>query len=377
MWRGSKFAVAAAVLALLVGACGSDDDGGGSAAGGGGSDSSSSKPSLEAVAEACQAPYAEAAKEEVDTSAYKKPEPWTLAMAGATTTGSSYIVYMIQEVKAGVADDKRFGDFVITDANFNATKQVSDIESLIQQKVDAILLTPTDNKALQPALKKAMDAGIPVIPVTSGFDDSPNVVAGATVDLYSYYVTSVSRLFDAMGGKGEVAQILTLPGSNEDAVQKEAVNCVLKQYPDIKLVDSQFGKYATAQSKTIADAWVQRFPNLKGVISVYGEPSLGVASAYKQAGRLDQIKISPGNQSNGWLKFVAANPSQNLGGVGYPVTLGRDAVKVAGDILSGESVPRATFIGGEFFPPDKMKSLANPDEPDSWWPNDLPEDLQP
>ena len=74
---------------------------------------------------------------------------------------------------------------------------------------------------------------------------------------------------------------------------------------------------------------------------------------------------------------MAANPSQNLGGVGYPVTLGRDAVKVAGDILSGESVPRATFIGGEFFPPDKMKSLANPDEPDSWWPNDLPEDLQP
>ena len=71
-------------------------------------------------------------------------------MAGATTTRSSYIVYMIQEVKAGVADDKRFGDFVITDANFNATKQVSDIESLIQQKVDAILFTPTDNKALSP-----------------------------------------------------------------------------------------------------------------------------------------------------------------------------------------------------------------------------------
>lgn len=376
MWRGSRAVAATAVVALALSACGSDGgDGGGSAASGG--DSASSKPSLDAVAEACRAPYADDAKAMVDTSAYKKKTPWTLAMAGATTTGSSYIVYMIAEVRAGVRDDKRFGDFVITDANFNASKQVSDIESLIQQKVDAILLTPTDNKALQPVLKKAKDAGIPVIPVTSGFDDSPNVVAGATVDLFSYYVTSVSRLFDSMGGKGEVAQILTLPGSNEDIVQKQAVDCVLGQYPDIKLVDSQYGKYATQQSKTIADAWVQRFPNLKGVISVYGEPSLGVASAYKQAGRLDSIKISPGNQSNGWLKFVALNPSQNLGGVGYPVTLGRDAVKVAADVLSGKSVPRATFIGGEFFEPDKMKSLAAPDKPDSWWPNDLPADLQP
>jgi ribose transport system substrate-binding protein len=333
--------------------------------------------SLAQVAGKCPAPYLKQAKTPVDTVKVKKAPPWTIGASGSTLTYNSYIVYMNQELKYGVSRDKRIAKLIETDAGYNASKQVSDIQSLIRQKVDVLLVWPTDDKAIAPAIKKASAAGIPVVQVTNGFVGAQDINAYATVDLWTYYVTSATHLFNDLGGKGKIAQVLTLPGTTEDTIQRKAVDCVLKLYPKIQLVDSQYGKYATPDTRTVVDAWVQRFPDLNGILSVYGEPSVGAAQSLQQAGRLSQVKISPGNQSNGWLKFLAQHPEQNAGGVSYPVTLGRTAVEVAAKLLSGQPLPWATFVGGGYVSKQEMVKLAKPDKPDSWWPNDLPPKFAP
>ncbi|MCD7895722.1 MAG: substrate-binding domain-containing protein, partial [Planctomycetaceae bacterium] len=53
----------------------------------------------------------------------------------------------------------------LTDADFDAGKQVRQIDDFVQQRVNAIILAPCDSKAVAPALKKAIDAGIPVVTV--------------------------------------------------------------------------------------------------------------------------------------------------------------------------------------------------------------------
>ena len=57
---------------------------------------------------------------------------------------------------------KKGWELVYTDAAGDAAKQVSDVESMIAQKVDAIFLAPREEKPLVPAVKKANAAGIPI-----------------------------------------------------------------------------------------------------------------------------------------------------------------------------------------------------------------------
>src|SRR5205085_10781364 len=58
---------------------------------------------------------------------------------------------------------KRGWDIVVTDATDSSAKQVSDVDNLISQKVDAIFLAPREEKPLAAAVLKAKAAGIPVI----------------------------------------------------------------------------------------------------------------------------------------------------------------------------------------------------------------------
>ena len=51
--------------------------------------------------------------------------------------------------------------------------QISQVETFINDKVDAIVILPFDGAALTTVAKKAMDAGIPVINVDREFSD-PN-----------------------------------------------------------------------------------------------------------------------------------------------------------------------------------------------------------
>ena len=69
---------------------------------------------------------------------------------------------------------------------------------------------------------------------------------------------------------------------------------------------------------------MQRFPDLNGILSVYGEPSTGVAQALEQAGRLGKVKIAPGNQNNGWLKVLKQHPSECSIGPGIAIGIERD-----------------------------------------------------
>ncbi|MGI8747500.1 MAG: substrate-binding domain-containing protein, partial [Deinococcus sp.] len=79
--------------------------------------------------------------------------------------------WRLAQTKSMQDEAKRLGfTLVYTDAAGSAAKQVSDVRSMIAQKVDAIVLAPADSRSLAPACKKAMDAGIVVINIDNRLD---------------------------------------------------------------------------------------------------------------------------------------------------------------------------------------------------------------
>src|SRR5438093_4221782 len=67
---------------------------------------------------------------------------------------------------------KKGDELVYTDAAGSAAKQVSDVDSMIAQKVDAIFLAPREEKPLAAAVLKAKAAGIPVILLDRNVDET-------------------------------------------------------------------------------------------------------------------------------------------------------------------------------------------------------------
>jgi D-xylose transport system substrate-binding protein len=64
-------------------------------------------------------------------------------------------------IKAAIA---AAGDrYISADAQSSAQKQLTDIESLIAQNANALIVLPQDASAIAPAVRKAVDEGIPVI----------------------------------------------------------------------------------------------------------------------------------------------------------------------------------------------------------------------
>jgi ABC-type xylose transport system, periplasmic component len=55
------------------------------------------------------------------------------------------------------------GKYIDADANLSNEQQLTDVDTLISKGANVLILLAQDNKAILPALKKASDAGIPVI----------------------------------------------------------------------------------------------------------------------------------------------------------------------------------------------------------------------
>ena len=90
----------------------------------------------------------------------------------------------------------------MTDAGFNANKQISDIHDLINSGVDAIIYWPVDDKAIEPALEDAVHKHIPTVNVGGGYNNAAGVTTNAYIDQYILGRMGAQHLMAASQGKG-------------------------------------------------------------------------------------------------------------------------------------------------------------------------------
>ena len=246
-----------------------------------------------------------------------------------------------QEMKAALEKDAKDNNIVIrlTDADFDAGKQVRQVEDYIQQKVNGILITPCDSKALAPVLKKALAAGIPVVTVD---------VAAEGVDVVSHCASD-----NVLGGK--LAAQMLIQRLNERKVSKGTVLIVdhsgvtstqariegfkpamAKALPDIKIVIlNAVGQRDKAMSVT-EDAIQKYGKNLIGIFAINDDCTLGALSAVERRNRLNTISIVGydfGDESK-----AAIDAGKIVGDtVQFPSKMGLQAFHTLLDYISGKN----------------------------------------
>ena len=270
----------------------------------------------------------EQAKETIDTSRFKKDPPYTIGLSAGYIT-NSWVVFSQQHIRYEAAQHPEIDEVIVTDANFNPAKQVADIEDLVSKGVDLILYWPVDEQAIQGALQKAVEQGIATISTGGAFSAGPGTVANAYIDQWNLGELVARRLFEDLGGQGKIFAMLPIAGTTAAVDQLAALEAVMKEYPDIELLSAEYGDWNRAKAKQITENLLQRFPEIDGVFSPAGQMSIGVAEAFEEAGRLEEVVMSPGDEYNGWLKWVAAHGQRRRRDLPDPGRAGSGAPRAA------------------------------------------------
>ena len=173
------------------------------------------------------------------------------------------------------------------DARSDVVKQLSQVESFISQKVDAIIVNPVDTAATQRITKSAVAAGIPLVYVNRRPDDlklPAGVVTVASDDLEAGRM-QMQYLAEKMGGKGDIVILLGDLANNSTTNRTKGVKEVLAKYPNIKIEQEQTGTWLRDKGMTLVNDWLTQGREFNAVVANNDEMAIGAAMALKGAGK--------------------------------------------------------------------------------------------
>jgi len=178
-------------------------------------------------------------------------------------------------------------ELIYTDAQSSTDKQLADVSSILAQNVDYLILAPRQYEGLAPALKRAKEAGVPVILIDRMARGIPGVdyVTYIAADHYWEGVEAAKWLVQQIGGKGNIVEISATSGSSVQSARSRGFRSVIDNYPDIKIIASESGESARATGQKVMETIIQsKGKELTAVYSQADESTIGVIQAMKAAG---------------------------------------------------------------------------------------------
>jgi len=247
---------------------------------------------------------------------------------------------------------KRGVELVVTDAQGQTAKQVSDVEDLIARHVNLILLAPREFEGLAPALKAARDAKIPVILVDR--EAAGTVGQDYVTFLGSNFIEQGRRaaewLAKATGGNANIVELSLTPGSSVARDRGAGFREGIAKYPGMKIIASQTGDASRAKGQSVMQNIVQSLgPHITAVYAHNDEMALGAIQALKAAGRHpghDVIVVSVDGERAG---LEAINNGELAATVESNPRFGPLAFETIEKFRKGEQIPPKIILTDRLF----------------------------
>ena len=232
-------------------------------------------------------------------------------------------------------------------------KQIDMLQTALNKKPKAICLAALDSKAVIPLLEKAKSMKIPVIGFDSGVDSDIPLTTCATKNLEAAGLAA-DKMAEFIGGKGEVAVVVHDQTSRTGIDRRDGfVNRIKEKYPDIEIVDIQYGGGDHLKSTDLTKAIIQAHPNLKGIFGANEGSAIGVVNAIKELKKSGKIVVI--GYDSGKLQKDAIRSGLMAGAITQnPVGIGYEAVKAAVKAINGESLPEEVDTGFYWYDKDNI-----------------------
>ena len=232
---------------------------------------------------------------------------------------------------SALSEAKKYSDVELKTAEGtnDASQQISQVETFINDKVDAIVLLPTDGAALTDVATKAMQAGIPVVNVDREFSSpfaarttvlGDNYGMGVSAGTYACGVIEKKKIKDPV--VAEIAGIDSLPLTQDrskgfkDALAK----CGQK-------VDNRVAAEFTVESgEKAASNLLQAAPKIDVIWNHDDDQGVGVKAAFDNANR-DEFAFIGGAGSCNAMEWIKSG--EMAATVIYPPTQAADGIRLA------------------------------------------------
>jgi ribose transport system substrate-binding protein len=227
------------------------------------------------------------------------PEGWSPAAADEKiliafsqgTMNHPWRVAMMEGNQQYAAENYPNVELVVTDGQNQATKQVSDVESLLVRRPKVLMISPLTSEALTPVVERAMAEGIPVITLDRMVDTC--VAAHVGAENRPIGRQAAEFLGEVLNGEGQIIEIQGTAGASATVDRHEGFAEGLADFPNLTVVAEQTADYLREPATSFMEDMLQRFGpgEIDAVYAHNDEMALGAIEAIKEAGRLDEIKV--------------------------------------------------------------------------------------
>lgn len=298
------------------------------------------------------------------TPTLAQDKKYTIALVPGLTTDAFYIT---MRKGAQAAADALGVNLVFQGApDFNPVTQVPVLDAVIARKPDAILIAPTDKTQLVEPLRKANDAGIPVITVDTFIGTGTYQTGAGDADFPLAYVASdnilggeiaARALAKSIGDKGKVYVSNVKPGISTTDQREEGFKKEMASHPNITVLDTQYNDDDANKAASQLQSVFARNPDLMGVFGANLFSALGAANGVQQAGQTGKVKVVAFDAPTSIVDNINSG-LVDLAIAQHPAEIGYYGVMSAYAHLTGQSIP--TLIGTGFTVIDKS-NVADPE----------------
>jgi ribose transport system substrate-binding protein len=231
------------------------------------------------------------------------------------------------QAQAKVYDDVTFK---ATEGTNDVNLQISQVETMINAKVDAIVILPFDGKSLTPVAKKAMQSDIPVINLDRIFDTPLAYRAWIGGDNYGMGVAAGNYIADTLKAKGVSNPIIgEIPGIPSLPLTQERSQGFKDALADngMKVSNRVPAEFTVESGEAAMSNLLQAAPKLDAVWNHDDDQGIGVLAAVDSANRHEFFLVGGAGSANA-MRAIKADNTVLKATVTYPPSMASDAVSL-------------------------------------------------
>jgi signal transduction histidine kinase/DNA-binding response OmpR family regulator len=232
---------------------------------------------------------------------------------------------------------------IYMDANGDSKLQIKQAGEMINKGIDILIISPNEAQPLTPVVEEAYNKGIPVIVIDRKTASSSYT---AYVGANNFEIGKMAGEYagESLKGRGNVLEVLGLPGSSPTIERQRGFSEALKKYPAIKIVNQVYGNWLKKDTELQLNNLGNSLNHVDAVFAHNDQMALGTRIVLNKLKLSKQIKVIgidalPGQ--GGGLQMVS---NKNLtASLLYP-TGGKEAISTAFKILNKESFSKENIL---------------------------------
>ncbi|WP_164522243.1 substrate-binding domain-containing protein [Halocella sp. SP3-1] len=262
-------------------------------------------------------------------------------------SNQAFFKVMLEAIKEEV-EVKLNGTLMVSYAEHSITKQIADVEEMIDNKIDFLLFNAVDSEAAEPAIVIAKNAGIPVVCLDVDAVGPRDIYIGS--DNYQAGVLCGEYIVERLQGKGKVAILNGNPVSSVRMRYNGFID-VIKKNPDIKIIAEENGDGDFIKSVNATELILENYKKIDAIYAVNDPSALGALAAVEVANQQKGLFIVGIDGSPDAVQAVLNHTAFAATAAQDPAKIGQLGVKYGLKLLVQEKVPN-TF-------PVKVKLIKN------------------